>query len=86
LSPAYDLINTKLHVDDRIFALDKGLFKNIQQTVDATVTGTTFLKWGTQIGLPRKTVERELERFCATYEKLEILVANSFLSDDLKAL
>ena len=24
LSPAYDLINTKLKVDDRIFALDKG--------------------------------------------------------------
>ena len=28
LSPAYDLINTKLHVDDRIFALDKGLLKD----------------------------------------------------------
>lgn len=41
---------------------------------------------GIQIGLPEKTVKRELERFCATYEKLEILVANSFLSDDLKAL
>ena len=28
LSPAYALINTKLHVDDRIFALDKGLLKD----------------------------------------------------------
>lgn len=26
LSPAYDLINTKLHVDDTDFALEKGLF------------------------------------------------------------
>jgi serine/threonine-protein kinase HipA len=26
LSPAYDLINTRLHVDDSNFALDKGLF------------------------------------------------------------
>ena len=26
LSPAYDLINTRLHVDDTDFALDKGLF------------------------------------------------------------
>lgn len=84
LSPAYDLINTKLHVDDRIFALDKGLFKNGQQAESAPVTGQTFLQWGTQIGLPEKTVKRELERFCATYEKLELLVANSFLSEELK--
>jgi len=26
LSPAYDLVNTRLHVDDTDFALDKGLF------------------------------------------------------------
>ena len=26
LSPAYDLINTSIHVDDADFALDKGLF------------------------------------------------------------
>lgn len=28
LSPAYDLVNTKIHVDDTDFALDKGLFSD----------------------------------------------------------
>lgn len=86
LSPAYDLINTKLHVDDRIFALDKGLFKKTQLPIHAPVTGKTFVQWGLQIGLPEKTVKRELDRFCATYENLVILVTNSYLSEELKML
>jgi len=86
LSPAYDLINTKLHVDDRIFALDKGLFKTgaASSTPQEVVTGAVFLQWGKLIGLPEKSVKKELDRFCASYEKLDGLIAHSFLSDPLK--
>ena len=35
LSPAYDLINTKLHVDDRIFALEQHNFPGIRQKIRA---------------------------------------------------
>lgn len=32
LSPAYDLVNTRLHVDDSDFALSKGLFADKYQS------------------------------------------------------
>jgi serine/threonine-protein kinase HipA len=88
LAPAYDLMDTKLHVDDRIFALEKGLFKKKDQSLNplGLVTGKTFQAWGNQIGLPKNIVQRELDRFCASYEKMDQLVDRSFLSDELKAL
>ena len=88
LAPAYDLINTRLHVpDDPIFALDKGLFKGGDKSFYqmGIATGKTFLEFGKRIGLPEKMVRRELNRFCASYDKAETLIANSFLSDDLKS-
>lgn len=86
LAPAYDLINTKLHVDDRIFALDKGLFKTglALSTPQGVVTGAVFLQWGKHIGLPEKSVKKEIDRFCASYDKLDGLIARSFLSEPLK--
>jgi hypothetical protein len=48
--------------------------------------GKSFLAWGNRIGLPEKTVQRELDRFCASYEKMDQLVDRSFLSDELKAV
>ncbi len=86
LAPAYDLINTKLHVDDYIFALDKGLMKGEQSEYMPMgyVRGTTFVEFGRRLGLPEKTVRRELERFCASYPLLDKLINNSFLSDELK--
>lgn len=86
LSPAYDLINTKLHVNDRIFALDKGLFKGGDTSLIpfGMVNGKTFLEWGKRIGLPEKMVKKELDKFCAAYEKLDALIENSFLSEPLK--
>ena len=58
LSPAYDLINTKLHVDDRIFALDKGLLKdNAAESMPYGMTNsTTFREFGKRLGLPDKTI------------------------------
>ncbi|MBX9733932.1 MAG: HipA domain-containing protein, partial [Chitinophagaceae bacterium] len=39
LSPAYDLINTKLHVDDTDFALDRGLFADDYKTEKYKIRG-----------------------------------------------
>ena len=86
LSPAYDLINTKLHVDDRIFALDKGLLKdNAAESMPYGMTNsTTFREFGKRLGLPDKTIRRELDKFCTSYPLLDTLIANSYLSDELK--
>ena len=86
LAPAYDLINTKLHVDDRIFALDRGLLRGdaAAHTPFGMIGGATFTEFGKRLGLPEKTVRRELDRFCASYSLLDRLIRNSYLSDELK--
>ena len=83
LSPAYDLINTQLHIPgDPIFALRKGLYPGWNP--EFGVSGEDFLKFGKAIGLEEKIVREELDRFCADYGEIDRLVANSFLSDSLK--
>ena len=65
LSPAYDLINTSLHfVEPRIFALDKGLFREGMKLSDThQVSRTDFEEFGRRIGLPERVVKRELDAF-----------------------
>ena len=65
LSPAYDLINTSLHLyEPRIFALDKGLFHEGMHLTDTrTVTRVDFEEFGRRIGLATRLVKRELDNF-----------------------
>lgn len=86
LAPAYDLINTLIHIPtDRIFALRRGLFKD-NNTDGMPITGTLFREFGTRIGISQKTVERILEKYCSEYAGIDTLIANSFLSDELKRI
>lgn len=86
LSPAYDLVNTALQLrEPRIFALDKGLFREGMAFSDTrTIRRTDFEEFGRRIGLPGKVVRKEIELFLSdqplTYELLE----RSFLSEELK--
>lgn len=86
LTPAYDLINTSLHlVNHRIFALDKGLFKEGMQLSDVhQVCRKDFEEFGHRIGLNDKTVQRELDFFAAVHPEAEQLIDRSFLSEELK--
>ena len=86
LTPAYDLINTSLHlVNHRIFALDKGLFKEGMQLSDVRqVCRKDFEEFGHRIGLNDKTVQRELDFFAAVHPEAEQLIDRSFLSEELK--
>ena len=87
LAPAYDLVNTSLHLHQpRIFALDKGLFKEGMFFSDVrTVCRGDFLEFGRRIGLPDRVLEQELDRFAAENAAAEDLLSRSFLSEDLKA-
>lgn len=86
LSPAYDLINTSLHLHmPRIFALEKGLFKEgLKMTDTHTVDRGDFEEFGRRIGLPDRTVKREIDTFAAESPLALRLIERSFLSDDLK--
>lgn len=86
LAPAYDLINTLIHIPtDRIFALQRGLFKDTN-TDGMPITGSLFREFGKKIGIPQKIVERVLEKYCSEYDEIDTLIANSFLSDELKRM
>ncbi|MBQ8989227.1 MAG: HipA domain-containing protein [Prevotella sp.] len=86
LSPAYDLINTSLHLGmPRIFALDKGLFKEGMQLSDTrTVCRNDFEEFGRRIGLSARVVKRELDTFATEFLLVKELIDRSFLSDGLK--
>ena len=83
LAPAYDLINTLLHIPNGyIFALNKGLYPGWNR--ERGVSGTDFLEFARRIGLDARMAKEETDRFCADYSEVERLIDNSFLSDTLK--
>jgi len=87
LSPAYDLLNTHIHVNDNIFAMDKGLFStpvSKSYSVGPAITGKTFFTFGVKIGLPERIVKNLLNKYCEIYELTDVLINNSFLSEELK--
>ena len=86
LSPAYDLINTSLHlVEPRIFALDKGLFREGMKLSDTHQVGRAdFEEFGRRIDLPERVIKRELDTFAKENTMVKALIQRSFLSDVLK--
>lgn len=86
LAPAYDLLNTHIHVDDTDFALTKGLFKEERKEFlkGGRAIGYSFKQFGLSIGLPEKVVEKELSLFSAHHPMITALTHNSFLSPKTK--
>ena len=88
LSPAYDLINTRIHVDDTGFALDKGLFVDDFQSGAFKKTNRRnredFLEFGRRIGIDEKRAEKLIAPFLIKQDKVEQLVQRSFLNDATK--
>lgn len=82
LAPAYDLINTLIHLPgDTIFALRKGLFNG---WTDRYITGPDFLELARRLGIPPTVAKMELERFRADYQDVDRLIDHSYLSDKIK--
>jgi serine/threonine-protein kinase HipA len=85
LSPAYDLINTKLHVDDTDFALDKGLFSDDYKSEQYKKSGhpskSDFTEFARRIGVAEGRVEKLLNPFLEKQPFMEILVSHSFLTE-----
>lgn len=86
LAPAYDLVNTSLHLyEPRIFALDKGLFREgMLFSNTRTVNRGDFEEFGRRIGLAPRLVKRELDAFASEQPLVKNLINRSFLSEKLK--
>jgi len=88
LAPAYDLLNTRLHVNDTDFALDKGLFidnfKSKSYKKNAPPGKEDFVEFGKRIGVKESRVGSLLIPFLEKQNLVETLTQNSFLSKGAK--
>ncbi len=88
LSPAYDLINTRLHVDDTDFALDKGLFADNFKSEGFKRSGhpskSDFIEFAKRLGVVEGRIEKLLHPFLESQAFIEVLINRSFLSESNK--
>lgn len=85
LSPAYDLITTRLHVDDSDFALSKGLFADGFRSAAFVKQGhpskLDFMEFGRRLGLLERRAETLLAPFLMRQPVVEAMIGQSSLSE-----
>lgn len=88
LAPAYDLINTRLHVNDEDFALDEGLSREIEKSCVMERTGhpcmVDFERFGERIGIVKIRMARIIDKYKVLPSEVTRLIASSYLTDKLK--
>lgn len=88
LAPAYDLMNTSLHVLGDDLGLDGGLSPNIEKSDEYMRTGhpcrRDFERFGERIGLVASRANKILDKFMRMPESAMGLVDRSFLNDKMK--
>jgi serine/threonine-protein kinase HipA len=88
LSPAYDLVNTKMHVDDSDFALDKGLFvdnyKSGAYKKYSHPNKNDFETFGRRIGIQENRIDKLISPFLEKHSLMESLIKRSFLTESNK--
>jgi serine/threonine-protein kinase HipA len=81
LSPAYDLLNSRIHIDDKDFALDDGLLpKHLAQGK----VSRQFSTLAEHAGLTEKQTSQIFQLFNSGSDKIATLVATSFLDEKTK--
>lgn len=88
LAPAYDLMNTSLHVLGDDLGLDGGLSPNIEKSDVYIKTGhpcrRDFERFGERIGLVASRVDRILDKYMLLPKSAVALVGRSYLSVKMK--
>src|SRR5687767_4316129 len=83
MSPAYDLVNTRIHVDDTDFALSKKLFlddyKSAAWKKSGHASALDFLEFGKRIGVVESRCTKLLAPFLERQADVDSLVNRSFL-------
>ncbi len=88
MSPAYDLVDTRLHVEDTDFALSKRLFIDDYQSPAWKKSGhasaADFLEFGKRIGMVKSRCTKLLAPFLERQANIEGLINRSFLDEGSK--
>ena len=85
LAPAYDLLNTSVHVNGDDLGLDGGLSPNIERSDVYERTGhpcrLDFERFGARIGILESRVSKILDKYMQLPQASSDLIDRSFLSD-----
>lgn len=86
LAPAYDLINTFVHIEGNDLALKRGLSPEIEKSDVFDRTGhpcrLDFERFGIHVGISKKRVAKILDQFMVFPPEVDTLIANSFFHED----
>ncbi len=87
LSPSYDLMNTKIHVNDSPIALN--LFRELERTSlprgqNYLYTIKDFTELGRRFGIEERLLTKIVKQFEGTEDKMKEMINKSFLSDIAK--
>jgi serine/threonine-protein kinase HipA len=81
LSPAYDLLNSRIHIEDRDFALEDGLLPPNKSQGKVT---EQFFKLADLAGISKKQSQKVFEDLTTKEDKVLALVKLSYLDDKTK--
>jgi len=81
LSPAYDLLNTRIHVADTCFALNRGLLKDGSVRNPKSID---FLNFGRIIGIRERRVDKLYQSFLENKELVHTMIEKSFMNEKAK--
>ena len=76
LSPAYDLLNSRIHIEDKDFALDEGL---IPARMGQGNVANQFQWLASHAGIPKKQINTILDLMVSKSDEVKKLVEASFL-------
>jgi len=81
LSPAYDLLNSRMHIEDKDFALDEGL---LPPALAKGKMHEQFYILGELAGISTKIINSIFSLLTSKKEEVLRLISNSYLSDKMK--
>lgn len=88
LSPAYDLVCSRVHVNDSDIAMHNGLYEGDIDDESFRSYGSYcydhFYELGHRLGIQEKRIERILKLFCTEQTSVKTLIKHSFLNEETK--
>lgn len=88
LAPAYDLMNTQLHINGDDLALSDGLSSSMEMSDIFDQTGhlcwQDFHNFGALMGIPETRIEKILKKYYEIPAEVRLLISSSYLSPKLK--
>jgi serine/threonine-protein kinase HipA len=81
LSPAYDLLNSKIHINDKDFALDDGLLP--KRDAKGKIKARFYLL-GSLAGIPHSQVNKIISTLTSKEDEVKELINHSYLNERTK--